>query len=237
MFKLLPVTLYSLIIVLLPALIPILLVYKFTKKFDDKKRFIINLFSIASSVSFIIVIYLNCTAVSDMLLHKLHFGSLFISISWLIDILPIIFLIYLISYKLPHRKFALLTTLTTEVFIIVFVILVFLLNSSFDSFHRNKSLKIYDKTVQSLSAYKDKYNKYPATINPQIGKHNFLPVYQYETYNDNQDYSLKIRKSAKTIDYYVYCSRGDLPDCQVDQIYRDYDTYNVNGWTYVFLND
>ncbi len=198
------------LLALIPAALPIYIAYKITKNYEEKKKNIINSFSIAFSIPFVNFIYL-------LFLETCKGGygiyPLIIGYFWLSIILPVFLFIFLLIPKkrFVHKKFFLLTILLTVIFECFFVaISTFGLDLKY-TYQEFKELNEYRPIINYIEQYKKQNGVYPRALRKDLIVPKNYTYYQYETFNNNQDFKLNVSDYA-TVSY-TYCSNKKLNGC------------------------
>lgn len=104
----------SSLFILIPAALPIFLIYKITKKSDNRKKDIINAFSIAFFLPLMNFIFLWYSKIHQ---HPPSLYPYLIGFTWLCIILPVLFVIAILIPKkyFSYKKWSLLTILLTGI--------------------------------------------------------------------------------------------------------------------------
>lgn len=203
------------LLLLVFAIIPIIITFKLTRNYSEKKKFVINMFSIAFFIPFsnfiIALIALLCNAKESTIMSL----SYFFGFSWLFFLLPIGFLIIaVLPIKIfSYKKFTLLTILLT--FCIGWIMLFAFLRVEklIENINLAKELDEYKVTIEYITSYKNKYKIYPTTINKHLKPIRALSHYEYKTINNGNDFRLNVRDELKHFPNYSYCSNIEISGC------------------------
>jgi hypothetical protein len=218
------------------AIIPILGVYFLTKNFDDKRKFIINLSSIAVFLPLSNFIYYLASYFSN----PINISALITGFCWVFLILPAIFLIYLIVWVLKYRKFVLLTIVATEISALIMIIIAGIITGTFEEHQTLKGLNDYQPAVEYIEEYKSNKGKYPNNIKNLNIKSEKFPYYTYETSNKNSDFILSVSPHEPEwffIKNYKYCSTTELKGCDPDKDDYPIARSRKGNWVYNYNID
>lgn len=215
---------------IIPAIFPILLIFKLTKGLSDKKRFYINMLSIAFFIPFSNL----CISIFPIRYSDFNFWQLacFLGFDWLFIILPISFIVVvLIPSKLfKHKKFTLLTILCTTIIGWSLVFASAPLAGKVIDITRHFGLKDYSSTIRYIENYKDKNGVYPKELNIKIKLIRVFPYYEYKTFDNELDFRLKVSGDKHFHDNYNYCSSPKITGCSEYSRQSGYNNYNVSKW-------
>lgn len=217
------------LLILIPAIFPIFFVYKLTKNLDEKKRFYINMFSIAFFIPFANL----CICLIPINYNNYNFWQMacYYGFDWLFVLLPIAFLITLINPNPKHKKFTLFTIILTIIIGWALVYISAPIRSKVIEISRNIGLKDYQSTISYIEQYKDKNGVYPKTLKGNLKKIRLYTYYDYKTFNNEKDFRLKISGDKHFYDNYNYCSNKKLIGCSRYKYSRvaGYNYYNAGG--------
>lgn len=202
---------------LILTIVSILFIFKFTKKYDEQKRQLIRMFSIAFTIPFInAVFYLIAAALGPY--NPLIF--IVIGAIWLFMILPFLSIIVTVVMiiKQVSLKQILFFLLTVLLIYIGYVIAIVLISPAENSVVMNKESAIFDKeygsTIDYLKSYKKTYGVYPLTLDKSYVHAKKLTDYTYQTLNNQKDFKLSLG------DYIYYCSNLTLQECMPKGSYK-----------------
>lgn len=198
---------------------PILSVFNSTRKYDDKKRMMINAFFIAFFVPFInIVFYLIAGALDK------YFPLIFVITGaiWYLVVVPFLFWwsVVLSGKGFAKRKFVLFALILTYVIGYVLFLIAVPAENMVSS---NNDLAVltddYKQTIDYLKSYKQAYGVYPAVLGKEHVHATKLTDYTYQTLNNQTEFKLSLGE------YIYYCSNYEVEDCRVN----DSDT-RIGDW-------
>lgn len=219
------------LVLLIPAAIPIWFVNKLTKNSSEKKKFLINLFSISFFIPFI-----NCILYLFTIIFKFNFANLIIELigfDWLVVILPICFIITILFPRkyFEHKKFTVLTIFIT--FVIGSVLMLISLKSG-ELITTNQQLKELDEyrpTINYIKNYKKEHNIYPETLKNDLLKSKSHPYYEYKIYNNKKDFKLRVSKyKYPQIEDYIYCSNKISNGCEENPKFTTLKHEQIGEW-------
>lgn len=218
------------VLLLIPAAVPVYLIYKLTKSVDEKKKQYINMYSIAFFIPFCNL----CLFILPENYLDLWTTSAFWGFGWLFIILPISFLICIFTPAkiFKYKKFVISTIVSTFIFGWIMVILALPLRMKVINLQKaigKIGLKQYQSTIDYIEKYKQEYGKYPKTISNQ--QNIVFNFYEYKTYNADKDFQLKIA-AKNSIESFSYCSNENLIDCSTSSPLKNhnYYYYKVGKW-------
>ncbi len=202
------------LIIVIPALLPIIFIHKITKNYENKKRVIINMFSIAFFIPLVNFIYF-CYSEIYLNSQPPDLYPYFIGLFWLLIILPILFIITLLipKQKFQYKKYTLLTIFLTELLGWIFVFVALAISNWISTNQTLKGLREYQPTIHYIKKYKNEHAIYPTTLNKNLISAKIFPYYEYKTYNNRNDFSLKVSDYEHFVHNYNYCSNKNLDGC------------------------
>lgn len=212
------------------AIIPILIVFKFTKNLNDKRKFWINMFSISFFIPFANLI-LNVISLKFNNLFSM-LSAAFIGVAWLLVLLPIGFLIIAILPQniFPHKKFTLLTILSTFCMGWGMILLFIIGGNAIDAARTGIGFNEYKPTIEYIKLYKKEHGIYPASIERHLKPLKIFPDYEYKTFNNQKDYCLNISNRKDSFTNYSYCSSTKLDGCSEGHFYSSIIRTRIGEW-------
>lgn len=198
------------LLILIPAALPISLIYIVTKNYEKKRKDIINAFSVAFFIPFMNFIFLRYVQSQ----HDLSSISLYphlIGFMWLCIILPaLFFIIILIPQKdFTYRKWTLVTILLTGV---IGWSLIFL-SSLLDTGLVMVSLEEFRPTINYIKDYRKQNQVYPKNLNEYQPKLNTFTDYKYTLLGNGKEFKLTVSGNKNSISSYNYCSNSKFDGC------------------------
>lgn len=223
--------------IIIPALLPILLIYKITENCEQKKRAIINMFSIAFFIPLMNFIYF---CYSEIYLNSSppDLYPYIIGFFWLCVLLPSLFIITLLipKQKFQYKKFTLLTIFITGVMGWIFVFTGLSISSWISTNRTLSGLKEYESSIGYIKKYKNEHKIYPTSLNEKLINAKTFPYYEYKIYHNKKDFILKISDSKYFVHNYNYCSNKTMDGCHEATI-RPMEYRKVGNWIEETYND
>lgn len=223
--------------IIVPALLPILLIYKLTENYEQKKRAIINVFSIAFFIPLMNFIYFCYSEIySNSSPPNLY--PYLIGFFWLCILLPVLFVIALLipKQKFQYKKFTLLTIFLTGLMGWIFVFTGLAISSWRSTSRTMEGLKEYEPTISYIKKYKNEHKTYPTTLNKNLTNAKIFSYYEYKTYNKNKDFILKVSDYEHFVHNYNYCSNKTMTGCHEETIWP-MEYRKAGNWIEETFND
>lgn len=202
---------------LILTIVSILFIFKLTKKYDDKKKQFVRMFSLAFSIPFINAVFYLIAGVLGQY-DALIF--LVIGAIWLFAILPFLAMTVTAVMIIKNASFKkiLFTLLTVFMIYIGYILAIILISPAENLATANKESGILNKeygyTINYLNSYKNAYGVYPAVLDKEYVHAKQLTDYTYQTLNNQKDFKLSLGE------FIYYCSNQELPDCIVKGSYK-----------------
>lgn len=223
--------------IIVPALLPIMLIYKITENYENKKRATINMISIAFFIPLMNFIYF---CYSEIYLNSSlpNLYPYLIGLCWLCILLPVLFIIILLipKQKFQYKKFTLLTIFMTGVMGWIFVFTGLAISSWISTNRTLDGLKEYEPTIGYIKKYKNEHKTYPITLNKNLVSAKTFSYYEYKTYNKNKDFILKVSDYEHFVHNYNYCSSETMTGCHEATI-RPMEYKKVGNWIEEIFDD
>lgn len=215
---------FGLLFLILPAIIPIIIVYKLTKNWEEKERIYINMLSIAFFIPFI------AFCLYAIALHKFDVENvaLLLSLDLMFIMLPTSFVITALipSSKFKNKKFTMFTIVLTAIISFVFISLA----PSVDATVTKNGLQEYQSVISYIEQYKNKNDKYPETLDKKLVSPKIYKYYSYTTQNNRKDYKLEVSNINYFVPSYIHCSSEKLDECSEDFKSIDYGYIKIGKW-------
>jgi len=205
------VFIYSLLLII-PAALPVFLVYKLTKNYEKKNKDIINMFSIAFFIPFMNFILLWYSKIFNN--NGTQLDAFLVGSIWLFIILPTLFAIVIFIPKkiFSYKKWALLTITLTGLIGWILIFTSFLL----DNLSIIVELEEFRPTINYIKQYKNTHGIYPTNLKGNLPNSKSYSSYHYIIFNKGNDFKLSVGGSKNSISNYNYCSSTNFNGCSTD---------------------